>query len=227
MNSVNFNKIKDALSKSDNIKELEKSLKDQYFAAQIDKVNHIIQAIIFDNFMSCDRFCGYMPEGKFGIMGFEQFKCYVGDDWHNPDCFRFSKYDNDSIVFICDNVSDQKHSDDIVLLSDKSFEQLVKCIVQEQYRYSTDKYFGLTLKSEELEKLLKDKYFAVYKSKQLVKAVICDDKSKCELFCGLSKGYSPMDISGFKSAAGDRWRYPHLYYPQKQSNWIVYIDGEV
>ena len=230
MNSINFNKIKDALSKSDNAKELEKSLKDRYFAVQVDKVNHIIQAMVFDNFSTCDRFCGCIPEGKFVVMSFEQFKRSVGDNWHNHDCYHFSKYNDDGITFICelkDNENCQGQSNDMVLLSDKSFEELAKCIMQEQYRCSTDRYFGLMLESDKLEALLENKYFAVYKNDQLVKAVICDDKGKCELFCGLSKGYSPMDFSGFKSATGDRWRYPHLYYPQKQSNWIVYIDGEI
>lgn len=229
MNKVNFNNIKNALSERDNISKLKKSLKDRYFAIEIDNTNHIIQAMVFDNFSTCNRFCGCFPEGKFEVMGFEQFKRSVGDDWHNPDCYHFSKCDDDSIVFICDYVDNgnSEHSDNTVLLSTESFEKIAKCIVQEQYRYSTDKYFGLTLKSDELKTLLKNKYFAVFKSEQLVKAVICDDLGKCELFCDLSKGYSPMDFSGFKSAAGDRWRYPHLYYPQKQSNWIVYIDGEI
>lgn len=225
MNRTNFSKIKDALAKKDNIKELEKLLKDRYFAVEIDNTNHIIQAIVFDNFSTCDRFCGCIPKGGFEVMGFEQFKHTVGDNWHNSDCYHFRKCDDDETIFICDN--DQKHSDNTILLSSKSFEELAKCIVQEQYRYNTDRYFGLTLNSEELKALLENKYFAVSKNEQLVKAVICDDLDKCELFCGLSKGYSPMDFSGFKSAAGDRWRYPHLYYPQKQSNWIVYIDGEI
>ena len=229
MNSINFNKIKDALSERDNISKLEKSLKDRYFAVEIDNTNHIIQAMVFDNFSTCNRLCGCFPEGKFETMDFGKFKKSVGDDWHNPDCYHFSKCDDDSIVFICDYVdsNNQEHSDNTVLLSEESFEKLVKCITQEQNRYSKDRYFGLTLDSDKLESLLQNKYFAVSKNEQLVKAVICDDLRKCELFCGISKGYSPMDFNGFKSIVGDKWRYPQLYYPQKQSNWIVYIDGEI
>ena len=227
MKIFNFNTIKGTLAKKDNIKELEESLKDQHFAVEINKTDHMIRAIIFDNFAICSGFCGHFPKSKYETMSFEQFKHTVGDNWHNPNCYHF-KYD-DEILFCCElipkNANYQDHSDGI-LLSNESFQQLGKAICEEQIRRSTDKYGGLTLNKDALASVLENKYFGVSCDRCETKAAIFDSREKCEFFCELSSGFEVMTVEQFQQATKGKWENPNRYYVQRE-NWIIYIDGEM
>jgi len=229
LNSINFNKIKDVLSERDNENKLEKILKDRYFATEVNKTDHIIKAIVFDNFLSCDAFCGRVLKGKYEVMGFEQFRHTVGDNWHNPDCYQFSKCDDDEILFACElaskNMNYQKYSDNF-LLSDESFQQLGKAICEEQIRCCTDKYGGLTLNKDELKRVVESKYFGVSSDGCGTKAAIFDSREKCEFFCELSPSFSVMTFEQFKKVTNGRWENPNRYYIQ-QDNWIIYVDEEI
>lgn len=115
------------------------------------------------------------------------------------------------------------------MLSNDNFNELEKCLAKEKSKRSADRYFGLMLNSDELENLLKTRYlsFAVHKTELGTKAVIFDSEAECKYYCTLMPEYSPMDFDGFKQTTGEKWKNPHYYYPQKRSNWIVYIDGDL
>lgn len=109
-------------------------------------------------------------------------------------------------------------------LSDASFNKIEAALLAEVRRRNSDRYFGLLSNTaDELGKALKDKNFAVDKTEHRIKAVLFDTLAECELHCKLAPEYSAMDFEKFKEVAGDSWRNPSHYYPQKGSNAIVFL----
>jgi len=92
-------------------------------------------------------------------------------------------------------------------------------------RRATDRYAGLMFGSSELEKILKNKYFAVNINNNGTKAVIFSDESECNLYCTFAPEYRVMNFKGFKDATNGKWENSSHYHSLKKSNRIIYLDG--
>lgn len=110
-------------------------------------------------------------------------------------------------------------------LSDIDYLVFTDFLWKDENRRSTDRYFGLLFDSGELEKILKNKYFAVNKNNNGTKAVIFSNESECNAYCMFASEYRAMGFEEFKRITGDKWEYSHYYHSLKGKNWVVYLDG--
>lgn len=109
-------------------------------------------------------------------------------------------------------------------LSNASFQKIEAALLAERQRRNTDRYYGLTLRTaDELEKTLKNEFFAIRRTERSVKAIIFDTQTECDFHCRLAPEYKAMNFDQFKEVAGNSWRYPDCYYPQKGSNAIIFF----
>lgn len=115
--------------------------------------------------------------------------------------------------------------DAVKALSDIDYLVFTDYLWDYKKRRSTDRYYGLMFDSSELEKILKNKYFAVNTNGNGTKAVIFSSEVECNLYCTFASEYRAMDFEGFKDVTNGKWENSSYYHPQKNDNCIIYTDG--
>lgn len=110
-------------------------------------------------------------------------------------------------------------------LSHISYLEITDYFWKEKHRRNADRYFGLMFDSDELEKILKNKYFAVNENANGVKAVIFDNEVECNAYCMFATEYCVMNFEEFKSLTGDKWKLSQYYHALKGKDWIIYLSG--